>query len=37
MAYVDKLVDTQDVVIYDFKGDKVDDAPASDAGARSRE
>jgi hypothetical protein len=37
MAYVDKLVDTQDVVIYDFKGDKVDDAPASDADARSRE
>jgi hypothetical protein len=26
MVYVDKLVNTQDVVVHDFKGDKVDDA-----------
>jgi hypothetical protein len=26
MSYVDKLVDTQDVVVRDFKGNKVDDA-----------
>jgi hypothetical protein len=26
MAYVDKLVDTQDVVIHDFKGEHHDDS-----------
>jgi hypothetical protein len=36
MAYVDKLVDTQDAVIHDFKGDGADDAPASDTGSRPR-
>jgi hypothetical protein len=39
MAYVDRLVDTQDAIIHDFKGDKVDDASTaivSDAAARSR-
>jgi hypothetical protein len=28
MARVDKLVDTQDAVVHDFKGDKADDALA---------
>ena len=33
IAYVDKLVDTQDAVLHDFKGDKTDDgsvAPVAD-------
>jgi hypothetical protein len=39
MNYVDKLVDTQDAVVHDFKGDKVDEASialVSDAAIRSR-
>jgi hypothetical protein len=31
MAYVDKLVDTQDAVIHDFKGDDHDDTEAGRA------
>jgi hypothetical protein len=36
MVYVDKLVDTQDLVVHGFKGDKVDDDMDTDGGGRSR-
>jgi hypothetical protein len=36
MAYVDKLVDTQDVVVHNFKGDKAEDHMDTDGGSRSR-
>jgi hypothetical protein len=35
MAYVDKLVDTQDAMVHNFKGDKTDDHVDTDGGGRS--
>ena len=36
MAYVEKLVDTQDAIVHDFKGDKTDDGSVAPVADKSR-